>query len=1127
MTERFEVHIRARDDASRILGQFNRNLRDTQTTSQRASNAMIAMADKAKWAFAGMSAAIIGATKVYADFDREMAMVSTMVRDEVVPAVDEFGRAIEGTEQSIISVAGRMGEYSDAIRMMSIEYGESTATLSKGLYDVLSAGIDAGEALDVLDVASRAAAAGMTDTGVAADAITSIINAYGMEASQAEDVSDMLFTTVAYGKTTFDELAKSIGPVISSAQVAGVGFEEVAATLATLTRGGLETNIAVTGLRSALAALRDPTEEAREVAAELGFTLDENTTKTMGLVGVIEAMEGATAKQIGTIFRNERAYMAMAAAIGRADEVSEDYARQLERTGATMEAFERATDNLHFQIQQLRQAGLVLVCMLGEALAPTISRLIERIMGVAQSIMDWSEHTRNYVAQAMVMSTAILGIITVTGYAMKAIKGLAVAFGIGTLATGKVGLALVAVGMTILAVTWYIEDLIKWWQKLEDLWEQFEPPKLPGFEHEPWKPREEFMHGPAPPRPIATLAGDISVLSQSMNELENSTHGAQRELHPFWQALVEISQTLKALIAGVGETEEAVAALAGIMGMSDEAAKAWLETMDKGIEDSMKLLSDMDKTLKDIVPSIESLTQVSDDAGKALRGIAYDIEFDLLLSQVSDLDREFLRVQKTFIGTRDQIVSLAEEGIEAQRRLAKEYPELAQQAADRIEEIERDKNRALKTLNLQLYRDMWDALIQHRRQVRAEREAEIAEEEAAARARADAYEQHYRTYLRMTNQHLDLILREFQAKHREILASHDWTFSEMATITGLLTHEMRDAFIRLAEDMIRELENVSVEMESELIRQIEALIERLEEMGWVGEEAANKLREGLAAVGEEARRTTEDIDRMADELLRVVGDIGDILIGVHFGDTPGIGQIGGIFTGLLGIFTSIPALVLNIFTMIFGWIDRIQRRTQEMIDEITKRFQDALVDIFYAPDFDTAFQDFGQRLREITYRMMVEAIVEAFITSQAVQDAAKQWGQAIQQFLRDGCEQALIEAYHNFIAAVEGEVLTFQVIYDVITPHAPPGVIHDPVDTGPVHVGGGFPSYQMGIDYVPRDTWAYLHKGEQVVPEHERGGRIGTVNLTVNNYGERMEGRKLWEEFEFEARRRGIQLARN
>lgn len=91
-------------------------------------------------------------------------------------------------------------KYRKELKSMSIEFGESTSTLSKGLYDILSASIGASQAIGVLRVSSKAAVAGLTDTGVAADAITTIINAYGMRAEDAGRISDILFGVVKRGK---------------------------------------------------------------------------------------------------------------------------------------------------------------------------------------------------------------------------------------------------------------------------------------------------------------------------------------------------------------------------------------------------------------------------------------------------------------------------------------------------------------------------------------------------------------------------------------------------------------------------------------------------------------------------------------------------------------------------------------------------------------------------------------------------------------------------------------------------------------------------------------------------------------------------------------------------------------
>ena len=100
------------------------------------------------------AAPLVAGAKVFADFEKQMAQVSTMLED---PAL-------------------QMERFRKGIRAMSVEFGQSTETLAGGLYDILSASVPADQALDVLAASARAAKAGMTDTATAADAITTVLN---------------------------------------------------------------------------------------------------------------------------------------------------------------------------------------------------------------------------------------------------------------------------------------------------------------------------------------------------------------------------------------------------------------------------------------------------------------------------------------------------------------------------------------------------------------------------------------------------------------------------------------------------------------------------------------------------------------------------------------------------------------------------------------------------------------------------------------------------------------------------------------------------------------------------------------------------------------------------------------
>ena len=142
----------------------------------------------------------------------------------------------------------------------------------------------------------------MTDTGTAADAITTILNAYGMSADRAGEVSDLLFSIVKRGKTTFAELAPSIGLVATTAATAGVSTEELGAALATMTRSGVKTDNAITAVQAIISSFLKPAAEASDYARSLGFEMSVATLRAEGLEGIFKKISQLPPDAIAKLF---------------------------------------------------------------------------------------------------------------------------------------------------------------------------------------------------------------------------------------------------------------------------------------------------------------------------------------------------------------------------------------------------------------------------------------------------------------------------------------------------------------------------------------------------------------------------------------------------------------------------------------------------------------------------------------------------------------------------------------------------------------------------------------------------------------------------------------------------------
>ena len=315
-----------------------------------------------KWikrAMLGVSAAIMGSVYAFAKFEAQMANVSTMLDTQTMQY---------------------MPQYSKAVKKMAVEFGEGTATLSKGLYDILSASIAPAKALDVLAVSAKAAKAGMTTTAVAADAITTILNAYRMSADDAGKVSDILFATVKRGKLTFEELANSVGKVAATASVAGLSFEEVSAAIATMTRSGLNAFLATTALRSIVVSFLKPMSSAKKAAKELGFEMSSSTLKTMGLTGVLMKLRDASAEQIAAIIPNTRGLAGFNAMVKNTADQIYDLNLMLNSAGLTQIAYEKMTKTLSFSLSRLKQSFVVLATGIGGTLAPAFKFLTDIVV---------------------------------------------------------------------------------------------------------------------------------------------------------------------------------------------------------------------------------------------------------------------------------------------------------------------------------------------------------------------------------------------------------------------------------------------------------------------------------------------------------------------------------------------------------------------------------------------------------------------------------------------------------------------------------------------------------------------------------------------------------------------------
>jgi len=191
----------------------------------------------------------LGATAVIAaaKFEKEMANVNTL---------------LEGSTKAF-----------DKLNTGVLEIASSTpvaiGSLTKGLYDLVSAGAPAGKELVALKSAAMAASAGLTSVETAVNAGMSVVNAYGGDISELNDIYDIQFATVKKGVLTYEQLASSLGAVLPAAASLKIPFKEVAGTLAHITKSGIGAQQASTFLARAFDSMTEHADKWKEAGVNL------------------------------------------------------------------------------------------------------------------------------------------------------------------------------------------------------------------------------------------------------------------------------------------------------------------------------------------------------------------------------------------------------------------------------------------------------------------------------------------------------------------------------------------------------------------------------------------------------------------------------------------------------------------------------------------------------------------------------------------------------------------------------------------------------------------------------------------------------------------------------------------
>ena len=383
-------------------------------------------------------AAGTAATKMAMDFDKSMSQIESLV-------------GVAGDE------VARMGE---TAKKMAIDTGRGANEAAEALFYITSAGLESSDATDVLNASLKAAAVGLGETKTIADLATSAMNAYGAENLNATNATDILVASVREGKLEASELAGAMGGVIPIASNMGVGFDEVGAAMAAMSRTGTNAAAGATQLTAILASIKKPTMQSSEAMLALG-TSQEQISQSLADKGLmptlldLSARLKATGMDASAIFPNIRALKGVLDLTGKGAADNVAIFNELENTmGATDEAFQKTSQTASFQMTQgfnaIKSSMLEVGQVILQSVAPAVQKIGQFFTSLAEKFRALSPTTQKIIVAFAGIVAALGPVIAIIGTLLTMAPAIGGAI---SLMLGPIGL--VVAGLTAISVVIY------------------------------------------------------------------------------------------------------------------------------------------------------------------------------------------------------------------------------------------------------------------------------------------------------------------------------------------------------------------------------------------------------------------------------------------------------------------------------------------------------------------------------------------------------------------------------------------------------------------------------------------------------------------------------------------------
>ena len=446
------------DELNGLSKGFSKVSRATQNFGQGALALGTVMTQSVTLPIIGATTAV---TKMAADFSQSMSKITGLVGISA--------EEVRGMESSVLDLAG--------------ETAKAPQELADALFVVTSAGLRGADAMEALELAAKAGAAGLGVTNDIARAVAGAMNGYGAETLDAARATDVLVATARAGNFETSQFAGALGRVLPFASQAGVSIEDLGGAVALLTRTNGNATQSINLLRALFGKFVIPTEQTRTVLSEVGIEMADirDTIRSEGLVAALRELDRAVRgnrEELGRLLSSEEA-AAAAFEILNADAatLASTFGLTADAAGLTNDAFEVAAGESAFKFRKALVELQVAGTELGAKFLPVVTDMIEFFTELVDKFRDLTPEQQKFLITTGLVVAGLGPLIIAIGTASLAVSGLTVAVGkLGVamaLATGGVSVLLAGLAFLGLRKEFYARGMEDTTEAAEDQGSEF------------------------------------------------------------------------------------------------------------------------------------------------------------------------------------------------------------------------------------------------------------------------------------------------------------------------------------------------------------------------------------------------------------------------------------------------------------------------------------------------------------------------------------------------------------------------------------------------------------------------------------------------------------------------------